>query len=128
MRTIVDELVRAGMPEVRCLTGPQESAPSLTRNNSAANTVTEKARISISLVAAFVVDRVRVQNPPVEAQHRPDLATQLTRRRRGATLQLLGSLGGLGRERLDSLGRAYRQITHRGPGASLNCTGTRPTA
>ena len=31
-------------------------------------------------------------------------------------------------EGLESLGRAYGRLAHRGPGASLNCTGTRPTA
>jgi hypothetical protein len=45
---MVEELVRVGMPGTRCLTGPHERAPSLTRKSSAANTVTEKTRISTS--------------------------------------------------------------------------------
>ena len=39
MRTMVEELVRAGMPAVRCLTGPHDRAPSLTKKSRAAKTV-----------------------------------------------------------------------------------------
>ena len=51
MRTMVEELVRAGIPATRCLTGPQESAPSATKKSRAANTVTEKTSTSTSSCA-----------------------------------------------------------------------------
>jgi hypothetical protein len=48
MRTIVDALVRDGIPRTRCFAGPHDNAPSLTRNNSAPKTVSEKTSTSMS--------------------------------------------------------------------------------
>ena len=53
-----------------------------------------------------------------QAQAGALLDGQLLRARLVQVLQLLEALGGLGHELL---------VGHRGPGASLNCTGTRPT-
>jgi 3-oxoacyl-[acyl-carrier protein] reductase len=56
------------------------------------------------------------------------LAPELAARGAGAALELLGALGGIGGQQLHALGGADRRVAHRGPGASLNWTGTRPAA
>ena len=67
------------------------------------------------VVAPFDVDVVGVDEVPLgQPEDGADLPAQLSRARRAAIEQLLSALGGLRR-------------AHRGPGASLNCTGTRPT-
>ena len=72
------------------------------------------------------LDGIPTTRLPVETKNGPDLATEFIHGRRRASLQLLGTLGGLGAEDVEPIGRSHVGITHRGPGDSLNCTGTRP--
>ncbi len=103
------------------------------------------------VVAAFDIDVGRVDVAALgQAQDGANLAAQLARGGGRPGPYLLCALGGLGQEVAVFLGFAVRAFSrleaeigvlrradlgvlrvlvvgHRGPGASLNCTGTRPT-
>ncbi len=67
----------------------------------------------------LVVDLSRIKGHAVETQHRTNFTAELIGRGVDASSELLGSFGGLTGEALGALGDAS-DVTHRGPGASLN--------
>jgi hypothetical protein len=92
------------------------------------------------VVPTLDVDVARVDVVALgQAEHGADLAAQVPRPGVAPGQELLGPLGGLGHQRRllgpvaagdeDALARplVLLVLAHRGPGASLNCTGTRPT-
>ena len=81
------------------------------------------------VVIAFDVDVVRVESAPVDLQNGAQLATKFVSAGLFTTEHLLGALTRFRDEKrltLNGANGGRSDVAHRGPGPSLNCTGTRP--